>query len=290
MKLDTDKGQAVSLNIEQERREFCNAVRADESIPYDIRKSLDDGIMAYMPAHFDGWLAAKRSMGSAEPVALVDVADSYEGPYKFDGLKLLPVGKHLLYTAPPAPVSDEPTITRELLTDLAEQCCEAAISKDANKMEVVLLFTSSELAEILEAQPAPAAPLSDAKDREFISEEDFSTLFHFNEQAQDSEADGYTASKEEMKRLAELGVVQSLGFGRYGVTSFGSWLIEKRFEQDTRLPLRTGAEHEKREHDAWKAYCEQMKSGDTAWVNLPNDVRHQWHERAAIAAAKGDME
>jgi len=24
------------------------------------------------------------------------------------------------------------------------------------------------------------------------------------------------------------------------------------------------------EHDAWKAYCEQMKSGDTAWVNLPN--------------------
>jgi len=106
-------------------------------------------------------------------------------------------------------------------------------------MKAVLLFTSSELTEILEAQPAPAAPLSDAKDREFISEEDFSTLFHFNEQAQDSEADGYTASKEEMKRLAELGVVQSLGFGRYGVTSFGSWLIEKRFEQDTRLPLRT---------------------------------------------------
>ena len=67
---------------------------------------------------------------------------------------------------PATPVSAEPTITRELLTDLAEQCCAAAISKDANKMEVVLLFTSSELAEILEAQPAPAAPLSDAKDAE----------------------------------------------------------------------------------------------------------------------------
>jgi len=124
----------------------------------------------------------------------------------------------------------------------------------------------------------------DTKDSEFITEEDFSLLFDFNAQAEDSESGGYSIGKDEMKRLAELGVVQSLGFGRYGVTAFGSWIIERKFEQDVRLPLRTSSEHEKREMDAWKAYCDQMTPGDVAWINLPSDVQHQWRERAAIAA------
>jgi hypothetical protein len=37
-----------------------------------------------------------------EPVAWVDVKDTHHGPYEFHGKKLLPVGKHDLYTAPPA--------------------------------------------------------------------------------------------------------------------------------------------------------------------------------------------
>ena len=35
-----------------------------------------------------------------EPVAWVDVKDSYEGPYEFHGIERMGVGKHLLYTAP----------------------------------------------------------------------------------------------------------------------------------------------------------------------------------------------
>ena len=84
MKLDTDKAQAMSLNIDNERREFCNAVRADENLPYDIRKSTDDGIMAYMPAHFEGWLAAKRAaVGSTEPVAFAFVIVDKNGNPEF---------------------------------------------------------------------------------------------------------------------------------------------------------------------------------------------------------------
>ena len=36
-----------------------------------------------------------------EPVAWVEVADSYEGPYEFHGAALLGIGKHNLYTFPP---------------------------------------------------------------------------------------------------------------------------------------------------------------------------------------------
>jgi hypothetical protein len=37
---------------------------------------------------------------NGEPVAWVEVKDSYEGPYEFHGIKLLGVGKHNLFAAP----------------------------------------------------------------------------------------------------------------------------------------------------------------------------------------------
>jgi len=37
-------------------------------------------------------------MEAGKPVAFVEVVDTYEGPYKFDGLELLGKGRHLLYT------------------------------------------------------------------------------------------------------------------------------------------------------------------------------------------------
>lgn len=80
----------------------------------------------------------------------------------------------------------------------------------------------------------------------FLGESDMSALMTFHSQMEDHEADGYTVHKETMKRLAELGVVNSLGFGRYETTAFGAWLVETAFEQDPTLPLRTVAEHNER--------------------------------------------
>ncbi|AOZ11096.1 hypothetical protein [Cupriavidus malaysiensis] len=80
------------------------------------------------------------------------------------------------------------------------------------------------------------------KARRLVAADDMSDLAMFNAQCEDSDADGYTVSKESMRRLAELGLVQSLGFGRYGVTSFGSWLIESHMDQAPSLPLRTVAD------------------------------------------------
>lgn len=78
--------------------------------------------------------------------------------------------------------------------------------------------------------------------QQFLSDEDFSCLFVFHTEVDDDDADGYTVDKAMMRRLAELGVVQSHGFGRYSVTSFGAWLIETEFEQSPSLPLRTAKE------------------------------------------------
>lgn len=80
---------------------------------------------------------------------------------------------------------------------------------------------------------------------QWVSVGDFANLLTFHDQAGDCDADGYTVNKDAMRRLAELGVVQSFGFGRYSVSSFGAWLIEAHFEQHPGLPLQTAAEWNK---------------------------------------------
>jgi hypothetical protein len=82
-------------------------------------------------------------------------------------------------------------------------------------------------------------PLGDS----FLTEGDHASLFTFYNQCSDTDADGYTVAKADMRRLAELGCVRHLGFGRYEATSFGHWVIESTFLQNPKLPLRTLAEY-----------------------------------------------
>lgn len=78
---------------------------------------------------------------------------------------------------------------------------------------------------------------------EFLNEDDHAALFTFHNQCSDMDADGYTVAKEDMQRLAELGCVRHMGFGRYEVTRFGDWIIESTFLQNPTLPLKTIAEY-----------------------------------------------
>ncbi|WP_250519516.1 hypothetical protein [Caballeronia sp. NCTM1] len=95
------------------------------------------------------------------------------------------------------------------------------------------------------APPAPSvADAAGASEAErFLTESDMASLFTFVSQVTDTDADGYTASKETMKRLAEIGCVESKGFGRYAPTMFGLWLIDSVFEQNSSLPLLTRADY-----------------------------------------------
>ena len=62
----------------------------------------------------------KQPAPDGEAVAWVEVVDSYEGPYNFHGLKLLPVGKHQLYTRP-APVNQLVEALCEITADYADR-------------------------------------------------------------------------------------------------------------------------------------------------------------------------
>lgn len=130
--------------------------------------------------------------------------------------------------------------------------------------------------------------------KRFLLEEDFAALFVFNGQCEDFEADGYTASSETMERLSELGVIRRLSprGKRYGVTAFGSWLIETEFSQNPGLPLRTVAEHNERESRGHSLYLKESAPHSTAWVELPRTERESWRRKAMTAAhlASGETE
>ena len=76
----------------------------------------------------------------------------------------------------------------------------------------------------------------------FLQEEDQHLLDRFIETTEDNE--GFDIGKEAIKRLANLGVVESLGFGRYGVTMFGYWVHEHYWYQNPSLPLKTNLDRD----------------------------------------------
>ena len=93
--------------------------------------------------------------------------------------------------------------------------------------------------------PAPSVPDTDlARDAErWLSQRDLELLVTFGLQAEDCDADGHTLSKEQTRRLCELGVLRNVGFGRSEMTSFGCVLFDQHWEQSRSLPLRTHAEY-----------------------------------------------
>lgn len=75
----------------------------------------------------------------------------------------------------------------------------------------------------------------------FLQLADLGLLMRFDETCQDGQS--YDIGKDAVKRLAELGCLQNHGFGRYSITSFGSWVLEHEFMQNPSLPLKTTEEH-----------------------------------------------
>lgn len=91
-------------------------------------------------------------------------------------------------------------------------------------------------------QPEPPADLVRDAER-WLSEHDLELLVTFGMQADDCDADGHTLSKEQTRRLCELGVLRNVGFGRHEMTAFGDSIFGLHFSQGISLPLQTYAEH-----------------------------------------------
>ena len=110
-------------------------------------------------------------------------------------------------------------------------------------------------ADLVEAAPA------DALDAEtpFLQEMDQHLLHRFIETSEDDES--YDISKDEVKRLANIGVLESCGFGRYGVTMFGYWVHERYWHQNPSLPLKTNADRDREKRVAIAAQAAQKNGG-----------------------------
>lgn len=133
--------------------------------------------------------------------------------------------------------------------------------------------------------------------QQFLLGDDFAALFAFHSQCEDSECDGYTLSTATMMRLAELGVVQrwSGRSQRYGVTAFGSWLVDAQLAKEQTLPLRTTDEHNERETAGHALYLKECAPRSVSWLELPRGERESWRQRATDmsgqpASLEGDMQ
>lgn len=88
-------------------------------------------------------------------------------------------------------------------------------------------------------------------DAGFLQENDYHLLHRFIETSEDDES--YDIGKDAIRRLAELGVVQSHGFGRYSVTMFGHWVHERYWHQNPGLPLMTNSDRDRAKRAALEA-------------------------------------
>lgn len=91
--------------------------------------------------------------------------------------------------------------------------------------------------------PLFTAPQAVNAELEYLQPADLGDLMRFQETTDDSQ--GYDISKTAIKRLAELGVVQSHGFGTYGITAFGHFALESMFSQKPSLPLMTNDDRDR---------------------------------------------
>ncbi|WP_395026340.1 hypothetical protein [Comamonas odontotermitis] len=101
--------------------------------------------------------------------------------------------------------------------------------------EVEVMSGISSRATAPQAQPADA-PIA------YLQEADQHLLRRFIKTVEDD--DSFDIGKDAVKRLANLGVVENCGFGRYGVTMFGYWVHEHFWHQNPSLPLKTYADRD----------------------------------------------
>lgn len=74
--------------------------------------------------------------------------------------------------------------------------------------------------------------------------DDLSALKRFAECCEDSDSGGHDVAKDRMARLREIGAVQSKGFGRHQITTFGGYVLDLANDESPVLPLKTYADYD----------------------------------------------
>jgi hypothetical protein len=108
-------------------------------------------------------------------------------------------------------------------------------------------FPASKIWPGLRRQEQPKSEEPKVSKSHWLTHSDFSALFTFKKFVEGPDSGGYPEYlKPALKRLAEIGAVRSCGFGRYEITSFGSFVIDVEFAQAPALPLLTASDYNER--------------------------------------------
>ena len=79
----------------------------------------------------------------------------------------------------------------------------------------------------------------------FLLPDDLAALRRFAECCEDSCSGGHDVAKDRMARLCEIGAVESKGFGRHQITTFGGYVLDLANDESPVLPLKTYADYER---------------------------------------------
>lgn len=93
----------------------------------------------------------------------------------------------------------------------------------------------------LQERMLEAALLGFGAQREWLQPGDMEALQRFEETTSDDQS--YDIGKEAVKRLAHFGCLESHGFGRYGITAFGSYVLGN-WARARELPFKTQADRD----------------------------------------------
>jgi hypothetical protein len=78
----------------------------------------------------------------------------------------------------------------------------------------------------------------------FLLADDLAALKRFAECCEDSGSGGHDVPKDRMARLREIGLVESKGFGRNQITTFGGYVLDLENDESPVLPLKTYADYD----------------------------------------------
>jgi hypothetical protein len=79
----------------------------------------------------------------------------------------------------------------------------------------------------------------------FLLPDDLAALKRFAACCEDTDSGGHDVPKDRMARLREIGVIESKGFGRYQITTFGGYVLDLENDESPVLPLKTYADYDK---------------------------------------------
>jgi len=146
-----------------------------------------------------------------------------------------------------------------VMVTLAALCLANGLDMhQAGESELARIWSNVDIIRARQAAKPSFSPLPQAQPADapiaYLQEADQHLLHRFIETTEDDES--FDIGKDAVKRLANLGVVESCGFGRYGVTMFGYWVHEHYWHQNPSLPLKTNADRD-REHRAAMAAAQE---------------------------------